>query len=929
MWLERLELFSAPGFERGGLGLKVFSPYINIIHGPNSSGKSTLLRSILHSSKPGKEMYLAQVSWVTSQGTIFFDVKGSRRKFADTAQETIFSGVISSSVNPLEYFLSVDFLATASLESGDVFVATLLKELRGGIDITVLTSGGLLDVHPRRLQSLAKKVRDAERELKKIDNQYELLAHQEEALTRLEAQQRDIEQRLRNCALENRLDEIRELFVRLQELEGWIQQQPEVIKHHSPQTFKRLIELEEEIPLRRSQIEILLERSARLDEASQKAIFSDPASVVMIDTMLDVWRNYRDGVSEIENLQNYLLSSAERIRVIEKYFFPLESGEGSDSSVSYPASSELDKLDELFERLETERNGLDTLRREYELYRSEPDETVSTSVFHEESLAALRLGEVYQFVQTLRENVLRLRNMVLLPVLAVCGVLLFYSLYVGEGDSFRLGIVHFVPVSLSCGIFLILIAIYILGVLFSKNVVSRWQGELIDECRRLIVGFVEKTTKAGREARVRQLKAGIEFHQNNIAGLNESIASLLSKLGCSLPKGNIQRVLIVALLRERFVLLAEDAERKARLQQLQKQHHDNRLALFELLGRILKFTPQSISDGELVALVSRVKEDFPSFQNLRLENAKVEQQLDVLQSGLASLMDQQESFGVTIDLYRLHFGVLEEVESTYQLYLSRQSECLKLKQKLLAIEEETARHYHIDEELLRRKLSEPAVNGVADEVVDLESKKNELVKQIADIHFAIRAARASHQRENSQIVYQQTMRDYSKELKKSAHAIAAQFILQRVEKDYQRKYSPELLQRAAEMFSRFTNGAMEMRLSPSSGGSSVVEFWDSVRNQCLRLEQLSRGTRTQALLAARLAYLFVGEKGESLPVLLDEALSASDSVRYSEIASMLQALATDGRQIFYCTCRDEEASFWRYLAETSPGKILVHDLASS
>lgn len=929
MWLERFELFTAPGFERGELGLREFSPNINVIFGPNSSGKSTLLRAIVHCLKPSKEMYLAQASWVTSQGTVLVDVKGAKRKFGDSLQESIFTGGISAALNPLDYLLSVDSLATASLESNDAFIATLMRELRGGIDFSVLTAGGFLDVHPRRLQSLAKKVKEAERETKKIDKQYEVLVAQEAALSRLESQRRNVEQRLRDCALEKRLVEIRELSVNLLDLERWITQQPEVIQAHSPQTFKRLLELEEEIPSLKRQLEILLENKVRLDRVYQQAIFSNQASVGMIEDLLDVWRNYRAEASEIELLQNHLLSNAERVRVIEKYFLPVEAGKQLLESAHHPVSSELDLLDELLDRLETEKSGQDTLLREYELYRQDNSEAIDLTAIKDESIGNLRQGGSYQVFSRLADDVFRIRNLVLVPVLIFCGALLFF-LYRGQGEQFlELRSSPFILVPVLSVMVLVSLAVFMLGIKFSAGVITGWQNQLIDEYRSWAEQLAEKISKAGREVRLRQLKSGIEFHQANIAKANEGIIRELTRIGCVLPKGNIQRALIVTLLRERFALLAEDAGHSARLLQLQKLHADNRLGLSELLGGILRTAPGSLAENELISLVSRIKEEFPDFQNLRLDHLRVEQQIDILRSSLASLVAQQESLGVSLDFYRLHFDNLELVEQAHKLFLAKQSEYLKLKQRLIAIEEETARQYQIDEQLLREKINAPADDNIVDAVIELETREKELAKQVADIQFAIRAARESHQREDSQSRSQRAMRDYTEELKRSAHAIAAQFVLQNVEKDYQSKYSPELLLRAAGMFSRFTNGVMEMRLSTSSAENGVVEFWDSSREQNLQLGQLSRGTKTQAILAARLAYLFAGERGESLPILLDEALSASDSVRYSEIGSMLQALALDGRQIFYCTCRDEEASFWRRLADTSTGQIVVHDLAST
>ena len=46
LWFERLELERLPGLERGGFTLDGLSPGVNVIHGPNGSGKTTTARAI-------------------------------------------------------------------------------------------------------------------------------------------------------------------------------------------------------------------------------------------------------------------------------------------------------------------------------------------------------------------------------------------------------------------------------------------------------------------------------------------------------------------------------------------------------------------------------------------------------------------------------------------------------------------------------------------------------------------------------------------------------------------------------------------------------------------------------------------------------------------------------------------------------------------
>jgi exonuclease SbcC len=64
------------------------------------------------------------------------------------------------------------------------------------------------------------------------------------------------------------------------------------------------------------------------------------------------------------------------------------------------------------------------------------------------------------------------------------------------------------------------------------------------------------------------------------------------------------------------------------------------------------------------------------------------------------------------------------------------------------------------------------------------------------------------------------------------------------------------------------------------------------------------------LLAVRLAFATSAERGSSIPLMLDEALSTSDPERFVAVAEALAVLAAEGRQIFYLTSNPADVAAW-------------------
>jgi len=147
-------------------------------------------------------------------------------------------------------------------------------------------------------------------------------------------------------------------------------------------------------------------------------------------------------------------------------------------------------------------------------------------------------------------------------------------------------------------------------------------------------------------------------------------------------------------------------------------------------------------------------------------------------------------------------------------------------------------------------------------------------------------------------------------------ATAGSVLLDQVEAEYEVENRPAVFSLASKWLGMFTQGRYELRLGGATESESpVFRAFDTITGRGLAVDELSRGTRIQLLLAVRLAFASTAERGTQLPFVLDEVLSSSDPVRFRAITECVLAMVEKGRQVFYFTCQPSDAVAWQEIAE--------------
>ena len=210
-----------------------------------------------------------------------------------------------------------------------------------------------------------------------------------------------------------------------------------------------------------------------------------------------------------------------------------------------------------------------------------------------------------------------------------------------------------------------------------------------------------------------------------------------------------------------------------------------------------------------------------------------------------------------------------------------------------------------------------------DEAATEAAQKADLAKRHTEIQTRLKDAGSNHKLENALIEETQARAILEDRRDHAFLSEATNLLLDDVKQASQAEHEPEVLQRARELFREVTSHAFDFEL----GDDGQFLAHDLQQEAPRTLAELSSGTRMQLLLALRLAWIRTQERGTSpLPLFLDEALTTSDEDRFKVMAQSLERLSeAEGRQIFYLSARRHEPALWRQATGSQPA---VADLAA-
>lgn len=321
--------------------------------------------------------------------------------------------------------------------------------------------------------------------------------------------------------------------------------------------------------------------------------------------------------------------------------------------------------------------------------------------------------------------------------------------------------------------------------------------------------------------------------------------------------------------------------------------------------------------GDLVSLRARVGSLSERLQSYR----RAETLLNEAQSKLEVQQRRAKELREEIDSLCRRLDVPDVDDATISDWCAQRDEMLRCRRAFDGLHAERQRLESSlrSSPVFEENALDPDVGEVLGEIQELETELkalSELRDRVLKVRSDIERATRRHDVEDALAEVQRCAEALREIRDRDARATLASVLVAHVERESRNQHRPEVFHRASRLFSQITRGRYDLRLE--EGGEPSFRAVDNERGRSQSLDELSSGTRVQLLLAVRVAFVEVQEGGLKLPLLLDETLANSDDERSAAIIDAILTLAANGRQLFYFTAQPEEVRKWQTAVGAAP-----------
>jgi hypothetical protein len=429
--------------------------------------------------------------------------------------------------------------------------------------------------------------------------------------------------------------------------------------------------------------------------------------------------------------------------------------------------------------------------------------------------------------------------------------------------------------------------------------------------RELIARHQEAVGSRDRRRRHAEVSARLQAHEPRIAQLEEERALIESQLGVApgLDEGHLHW--LAARICRWQDARSDRAEAAARLDVAMSQAQRLR---DDLRSRLSHFFAEPLaSTGEIAGAITDLDQRQNLLERARGELASAGAAIERTRTELASCDSDQraifEAVGLTSDdepMLALWSARLDDYREAVELAQGRRTLFAQAKKRLES--------HGADEELFTANLETLQLR--LDEASATAGGLRQIDEEILRIGIRVDAARRSHDVEAALERVERAEQALREARARDVEGVIASALLDHVDRETRDQHLPAVFRGASDLFGKLTHGRYRLQFTTEDGAQFLA--FDTRDNQGRTLDQLSSGTRVQLLLAVRLAFVESQEQGLKLPLVFDEVLGNSDDERASAIIEAAIELARAGRQIFYFTAQQDEVGKWRVIVDRHP-----------
>jgi hypothetical protein len=440
-----------------------------------------------------------------------------------------------------------------------------------------------------------------------------------------------------------------------------------------------------------------------------------------------------------------------------------------------------------------------------------------------------------------------------------------------------------------------------------------WDGLSVETCLARLEARIEQASRAERtEQRRQQLLARLKETEKREIPAAERLHAVAAEFGLDLETDGVRLIwLIERISRWQRARTERIAAERALVAACAEQR-----ALLESANERLKIldAERITETRSLKGTVEKLREDLSthqgaarSFKEAQEACERAEREVERLTEEVQRILDR---IGITArEEHSLDDLCLRSADYREQARLFEIAEAQRLHL------ERALRELPGFEDSLLLAPASALVHRAAEaerEVAELRA----LGEEVGSLRARIAAATNGHTLEDA-LAEEANRREALLDLRgRELRAAVGALLVEYVERETRSEHLPEVFHRANQLFNRITRGAYELRVD--AGDPPSFRAYDTRLDRGFALDELSSGTRVQLLFAVRIAFVECLEAGVALPLLMDETLANSDDERASAIMDAVIQLASDGRQIFYFTAQPDEVVKWTRALEERP-----------